>query len=342
MVPLFADCRDKWSPEHPFFRHAAAQHFVAVRDGRDVGRIAAAVDQEQDRVHGDRTGLFGWFECERRPETAHALLDAAAAWLRERGRDRVRGPLSYTTNGVAGLLVEDDRPGPPVIQTAYNPPWYEELLTLWGLRPVKDLLALWVPQPDRPDPRAHRIAERLRKRAGVAIRPIRMDAEGFRADVGHLLGMYNRAWERNWGFVPLAEDEFRHEAASMRPILVPDYLLFAERRGRPVGFVLGLPDFNQALARIRGRLWPWSVLTLLRWKRRIDRLRIITLGVLPESRNLGIDVLLVQELGRRSSARGNRGAECSWVLSDNRLMLSAIEQVGGQVYRRYRLYERGL
>ena len=340
VVPLFADCSDRWNPAvDPFFRHADVQHFVAVRDGRDVGRIAATVDRIQDEVHGDRTGLFGWFETENREETAHALLSAATQWLRERSRTRVRGPLSYTTNGIAGLLVRDDRPGPPMVDMAYNPLWYAGHLESFGLTKVKDLLALWVDAPTADDPRLARIMRRVLERGSFTLRGVRTDDAGFAEDVEHVLRIYNGAWERNWGFVPLTPEEIRHQAKVFRPILIPDLLLFAEREGRPVAFALTLPDANVMLARIRGRLWPWSILTLLRWKRRIRTVRIITLGILPEWRRAGLDAALVQETIHRGKGLGMTGGECSWILEDNEAMLASARQAGGLEYRRYRLYE---
>ena len=340
VVPLLADCSGRWNPaSDPFFRHAEVQHFVAVRDGRDVGRIAACVDRIQDEVHGDRTGLFGWFETEDRESTSLALLGAAAQWLRERGRTRMRGPLSYTTNGIAGLLVQDDRPGPPMVDMAYNPPWYARHLEAFGLKKAKDLLALWIDTPAADDPRLTRIMRRVLERGSFTLRSIRMDAAGFAADVEHVLRIYNGAWERNWGFVPLTPEEIRHQAKLFRPILVPDLLLFAEREGQPVAFALTLPDANVMLARIRGRLWPWSVVTLLRWKNRIRTVRIITLGVLPEWRRAGLDAALVQETIVRGRRLGITGGECSWILEDNEAMLASTHQAGGREYRRYRLYE---
>jgi GNAT superfamily N-acetyltransferase len=343
VVPLFAECSSRWNPQvDPFFRHAEVQHFVAVRDGRDVGRIAATVDRVQDEVHGDRTGLFGWFETENRPETAHALLDAAAVWLRERGRDRVRGPLSYTTNGISGLLVRDDRPGPPVIDMAYNPRWYQGHLESWGLVKAKDLLALWIDTPAADDPRLSRIMRRILERGSFTLRSVRTDARGFADDVEHVLRIYNSAWEKNWGFVPMTPEEIRHQARTFKPILVPEFLIFAERQGVPVGFALTLPDANVMLARIRGRLWPWSVLTLRRWKRRIRTVRIITLGVLPEWRGSGLDATLIQETIVRGRKLGTTGGECSWMLEDNEAILASIRQAGGTEYRRYRVYEKAV
>lgn len=347
VVPLLHDCLTRWSPGAALFEHAEAQHFVAIRrdaGGRetDVGRIAATVDRLQDEVHGDRTGLFGWFESENRPETAHALLDAAATWLRARGRDRVRGPLSYTTNGVSGLLVEDLRPGPPVVDMAYNPPWYRGLLETWGLAKARDLVALWADMPERTDERLARITARVRERGRFTLRPVRTDRRGFADDVEKVLAIYNGAWERNWGFVPLTPEEIREQAAAFRPLLEPDLMLFAERDGRAVAFSLALPDANMALATIRGRLWPWSLVRLALALRKVRRGRIITLGILPEFRRSGLDATLIFETTERARRLGWCGAECSWVLDDNLPMIQAIRQAGGSVYRTYRVYERAL
>ena len=340
VFPLFADCSARWNPAvDPFFRHAEVQHFIAVRGGRDVGRIAATVDRVQDEVHGDRTGLFGWFETEDRPETAHALLDAARQWLRDRGRTRLRGPLSYTTNGIAGLLVHDDRPGPAMIDMPYNPAWYAGHIESFGLAKAKDLVALWIDTPATDDPRLGRIMRRVLERGSFTLRAVRTDDAGFAADVEHVLRIYNGAWERNWGFVPLTADEIRHQAKVFRPILIPELLLFAEREGAPVAFALTLPDANVMLARIRGRLWPWSIVTLLRWKPRIRTVRIITLGILPEWRRAGLDAALIQETVTRGRGMGITGGECSWILEDNDAILASTRQAGGREYRRYRLYE---
>ncbi len=343
VVPLLADCLARWNPRvEPFFRHAEVRHFVAVRDGRDVGRVAATVDQVHDAVHGGRIGAFGWFETENRAETAHALLDAAATWLRARDRDRVRGPLSYTTNGISGLLVRDDRPGPPVVDMSYNPPWYPGLLEAWGLAKAKDLVAYWLDTPKEIDQRIARITRRIVERGNFRLRSIRTDKRGFDEDVEHVLRIYNGAWEKNWGFVPMNADEIRHQAKAFKPILVPDLMIFAERDETPVAFSLTLPDANLMLSKIRGRLWPWSILTMLRWKGRIHTVRVITLGILPEWRRTGLDAAMIHESIVRGVRLGITGAECSWMLEDNEAMLASIRQAGGREYRRYRLYEKAL
>jgi len=326
----------------PFFRHAQVQHFVAVREGSDVGRIAATIDRVHDEIHGPGTGFFGWFETEDRAETAHALLDAAGAWLRDRGAKCVRGPLSYTTNGISGLLVHDDRPGPPLIDMAYNPAHYAGHVESWGLVKAKDLVAFWHDVATADAPRLLRITKRIIDRGGFRLREIRTDRKGFAEDVDHVLRIYNQAWVKNWGFVPLDEDEIRHQAKAFKPILEPSIMLFAERDGIPIAFLLALPDANVMLSKIRGRLWPWSIVKLLLWKRRIRTVRVITLGILPQWRGVGLDSALIVESLARGRKLGITGAECSWMLEDNEPILASIRSIGAREYRRYRLYEKSL
>jgi GNAT superfamily N-acetyltransferase len=222
----------------------------------------------------------------------------------------------------------------------YNPPWYPELLEGWGLRPSRDLVAFWVDARSEGLDRFGRVARRALERGGYTLRAIRTDARGFEADVDHVLRLYNAAWEANWDFVPMTEDEVRHEARAMRAILEPSLVLFAEHEGAPVGFSLTLPDMNRALQRIRGRLWPWSLVRLLLAKRAIRRGRVITLGVVPGHRRSGLETALILRSIEHAEALGWDGAECSWVLDDNELIISAIERVGGRLDRRYRIYDR--
>lgn len=342
VVPLRMDCFDRWGPGNPAFEEIETQHFVAVRDGRDVGRIAAVIDRVADRVHEESVGNFGWFECERDQASAQALLDAAASWLRERGHPRMRGPLSYNTNGISGLLVRDDAPGPAQLDMAYNPPWYADLLESYGLAKAKDLIAFWVPSTEQPPERFMRVAGRLRERGKVCVRSMRLDKKGFAEDIEHILTIYNGAWAKNWGFVPMSEAEIRHQAKSFRPLLDARFALIAEVEGEAAAFVLGIPDLNQALASIRGRLWPWSIVKLLLARRHIDHVRVLTLGVLPHRRRLGLDVVLIHDIFHAAWQAGLTGGECGWILEDNQLMIAGIEQSGGRPYRCYRVYETGL
>jgi hypothetical protein len=321
---------------NPFFRHAEVDHLVAERDGRDVGRVAAIRNRLSEESRGDRAGWFGWFECEREPATAAALLGAARERLAARGCDAMLGPASYSTNDACGLLVEGFD-GPPVLMMPYNPPWYEALLLGAGLEPAEDLLAWWTRADDLPDrERQERLEARARERYGWTIRTL--DMGRFDADLARMREVYNRAWEANWGFVPMTEEEFAFAAEEFRRIVVPEFVLLAEREGRTVGFALTLPDYNQVLRRLRGRLLPFGWAKALWYARRIDAVRTLTLGVVPEERHRGIEAGLFLETIRRIAVRGFREGECSWTLRRNTAIHRMMESLGARPYRCYRLY----
>ncbi len=323
--------------KNPFFRHAEVDHLLVLRDGRAVGRVAAIRNRLAEEFRKDRTGYFGWFECARDPEAARALLDAGRERLKARGCDAVLGPVSYSTNDACGLLVEGFD-GPPVLMMSYNPPWYEELLLGAGLAPAEDLLAwlAFTKDMDR-DERRRRVMERARERGGWTLRPIRMDR--FEQELELLRVVYNRAWEDNWGFVPMTGDEFAFAAEDLRRIVDPDFVLVAEKEGRAVAFSLSLPDFNQVLHRLGGSLLPFGWAKALWYSRKIDFLRVVALGVVPEARGLGIEAGLYLETIRQCALKGYRGGECSWTLQRNARIQHLMEGLGARPYRRYRLYQ---
>jgi len=333
---LDSDLLKRTDPEaNPFFRHAEVDHLVAVREGRDVGRIAAIRNRLAEEFRADRTGYFGWFECADDRDVAGALFDEARARLRARGCTSLLGPVSYSTNDACGLLVEGDA-GPPVLMMSYNPPWYPGLVEGAGFAPAEDLLA-WRVEREAMDPdRLEQIVRRSRDRHGWSIRPIRMAR--FAEELETIRTVYNRAWERNWGFVPMTEEEFRFAAGALRSVVVPDLVLVAESRGAPIAFSLSLPDFNQVLARLGGSLFPFGWLKALRAMPRVRGLRVMALGVLPEVRNHGVDAGLYLETFRRGIALGHRWAECSWTLKRNEGINRVLDHMGAKVYRRYRLY----
>ena len=311
-------------------------HLVAERDGRDVGRIAAIRNRRSEEFRKDRTGWFGWFECEDDAGTAAALMDAARERLAARGCDALLGPASYSTNEICGLLV-DGFDGPPALQMAYNPPWYERLLLGAGLEPAEDLLAWWIDarDPSRFD-RPGRVIERAKARHGWTIRPL--DERRFDAELEILRGVYNRAWEANWGFVPMTEEEFAFSAADLRRIVIPDMVLVAEREGAAVGFALSVPDWNRVLRHLGGRLLPFGWIKALWLSRRIDVARTMTLGVVPEERGRGIEAGLWLDVIRRAAKHGIREGECSWTLERNTAINRVMESMGARPYRRYRLF----
>lgn len=327
--------------KHPFHLHAEVAYFVAERQGRMVGRIAAIVNHAHNRFHEENTGFFGLFEAEDDPGTARALLDTASAWLRARGMERMRGPVNLSTNeeiASPGVLIEGFDT-PPMAMMAHNPPYYEALMEGSGLVKSKDVTAFWLQNRDGPPPRLVRGFERALQREGATIRPI--DLKHFREEVDIIKRVYNSAWSRNWGFVPMSDEEFEHLAKDFRPIVDPALCLIVEVDGEPVGFSLGIPNIHAAMRHIpSGRLFPFGLLKFLWYRRKIHGLRVITLGFTPKYQRSGLGAALYLRTWQFGTARGYDHAEASWILEDNHEMIRALEHMGGHIYKRYRVYER--
>lgn len=325
---------------HPFHRHAEVALFLARRGERVVGRVAAIDNRLHNEYHGERTGFFGLFECEESQETASALLQAAAEWLKGRGLGRLRGPVNLSTNeeiASPGVLIEGFDT-PQVAMMSHNPPYYATLLAGAGLEKAKDLYAYWLDDPT-PPARLARGIERILDHSGATIRPLELGR--FREEVDIIKDIYNAAWSKNWGFVPLTDAEFDHLAKEFRPIVDPDLCLIAEKDGEAIGFSLTLPDINQALRHLPdGRLFPFGLLKFLWYRRRITGLRAITLGFKPGYQHLGLGAAFYLRSWQVGAARGYDRAEASWILEDNLDMVRPLERMGGRVHRVYRIFER--
>ncbi len=345
--PLLGSLDRQLDPRrHPFFEHAEARLYLAWRNGRPVGRIVAIVNHLHNETHGDRMGFFGYFESERDPAVARALLDRAAADLREHGMTAMSGPFNPSINGECGLLVEGFD-SPPVCLMPYNPPWYPELLEEAGLRPVKELYAYHLTgaamAPDRKlRQRLQRIAEGVvRRQPGLTVRSLDMRRYG--TEVVALGKLFNAARRGNWGFVPATDAELRLMAREMKPVVRPELILTAELRGEPVGCLIALPDVNVALRKVNGRLLPFGWLRLLLHGRQVRSIRVFGAACLPEHRNLGITPLLFERFIERGLRMGCEEAELSWVAEDNRIAVSTNEAAfEARRYKRYRIYGREL
>jgi GNAT superfamily N-acetyltransferase len=322
--------------KNPFFDHAEAEPFLALRDGRVVGRIAAIDNRAHNEFHGDRVGFFGFFECEDDPEAAAALFDRAEEWVRAHGKDRLRGPMNFSTNDDCGSLI-DGFSTPPTIMMPHNPPYHARLYEHAGFVKEKDLLAYWIPH-DNPPERIVRGVELIRKRKAIVTRS--MDMKRFDAEVDLIRDIYNSAWEKNWGFVPMTQKEIEHMAKQLKPVVDPEMVVFAEIAGKPIAFALGLPDFNIALKHAGGSLFPFGFLAILYWQRKIHQARVLTLGIKEGYRGLGIDALLIYEMFVRGHRRGYTKGEFSWILEDNYAMRRPLESTGAIAYKTYRVYER--
>lgn len=343
VAPLLRDVKAMFDRDkHPFHEHSDVEPFVAYRDGRAVGRIVAVHNRNHVAFHEEPVGFFGFFECEDRQETADALFARAGDWLRERGLETMRGPASFSTNEEVGLLIEGFEFS-PMVMMPYNPARYVDLIQNAGFSEAKTLVALYLMSPEGAPASLEKRANWLKRRLKITIRHIRMNE--FEAELGRVREIYNMAWEKNWGFVPMTEAEIEHMAKELKPVLKhdPEQVILAEDEdGRTVGFALWLKDYNQALIHARGRLFPIGLLKILWYSRKIDRARVMTLGLIPEYRNKGIDTLFYMTCFRTANAKGIFGGEASWVLEDNLPMLKPLLQMGARVYKRYRLYDRPL
>jgi GNAT superfamily N-acetyltransferase len=335
--PLRRDVRAQLdSSRNPFFRHAVRELFLARCEGRVSGRIAAIHDAAHERVHRDGAGFFGFFETTFDPAVAEALLEAAAAFLRARGCLWLRGPESPSINDEAGLLV-DGFTTPSVVMMPHNPAYYPELVEGAGLRKVKDLLA-FESTDNRLPARLVEATAVVERRHGITTRTIEL--RRFPQEVELVKRLFNTGWQGNWGAVPFDDAEIAHLARQLRPVLVPQLVIFAEARGEPIGFAAAIPDMNAALrANPSGRLFP-GILRVLWARRSLTRLRVVLLGVLPEWRGRGIDALLYRRIWENGRARGFSWAEAGWVLEDNHAMINALQRMGFRAYKTYRLYQR--
>jgi len=325
--------------KNPFFRHAKVVFYLARRNGQTVGRIAGIVNHNHVEYHQEKAGFFGLFECVEDYEIAKALLDSVREWLKSKGMEIMRGPANFSSNEEWGFLAEGFEYR-PVVMMGYNPPYYLDFMGKYGMVKAKDLYAYFVDESLPTPERVVRMAENIKKRENVKIRNINM--KEFDREVEGIKRIYNSAWSKNWGFIPMTDEEFDHLAKNLKQIVDPYMVFIAEVDGKPGGFSLALPDFNQVLARLNGRLFPFGIFKLL-WhtkiRNKIDGVRIITMGVVPEFQKRGIDTVFYVETYNVGVKRGYTWAEMSWVLEDNTLMNRVLELLGARLYKKYRIYE---
>ena len=332
--------RDK----NPYFEHAEAEYFLAWRDGRPVGRITASVDTRWDEFQGGRDAQFGFIDAEDDPAIFEALLDAAESWARERGRERMIGPMDFTTNDECGLLIEGYELSPMILEP-WHPPYYRERIEAAGYGKTMDLLMWFLEMGKLKEglkfhPAIHEAAEKVETEHGVTVRNMRRrDLEG---EISRFMEVYNSAWGKNWGFVPITQEEVAFQAKNLKQILDPRWAFIAERDGEVLGAALTLPDINQVLAKMNGRLLPFGWLRFLRDRGKIDKVRVFALGVKPEYQHLGIAASFYIKHIEASSPHGVMSGEQGWILETNDPMNRAMEGMGGEIVKRYRLYDKAL
>jgi hypothetical protein len=335
---LKREVKDQLSKKNPFFRHAEAKYFLARDKGETLGRIASVVNRRHMEFHKEETGFFGFFESVRDPEVSGGLLDVAAHDLKTKGLKTMRGPMNFSTNEECGFLIEGFG-SPPMLMTPYNPLYYIELMENYGLRKVKDLYAYIYDVQESPPEKVARVAA-IAERRGISVRPI--VKKKFREEMLVFKEVYNSAWEKNWGFIPLTDDELYNLGDRLKQIAVPELTLIAEDQGKPIGFMGMVPDFNSVLTHMQGRLSPLSILKALYYSRKITGLRLLLLGIKREYRNKGVEALLIREVFKGIKKGGYKKVEFSWVLEENIPIQRIIEMAEGRLYKKYRIYEKSL
>ncbi len=331
------------SEKNPFFKHSSIKMFMVERDNEIVGRIAAIINKNHNLTHNDKVGFFGFFECENKQETANLLFDKVKTYLHDEGMEQMRGPANPSLNDECGLLI-DGFDSPPVVLMTYNPPYYADLIENYGLKKIKDLYAYHLVNEKYVSEKLERMQNIVRQRNSLSIRSVNFsNKKQFKKDVETLKYIYNNAWEPNWGFVKMTDEEFDYLANDLKSIADPDYTLIAEINGKPAGFALALPDINQCLIHNKSGGLLTGIWHLLTKKKKINLLRIIVLGILPQYQRTGADAVLYWELGTRGKPKGIEYGEASWILEDNEMMNKGLTTTMlGKVYKTYRLYQMEL
>lgn len=338
--PLIADMKERLDPKrNPFFEHAECALFLAGEGGSLTGRIAAIVDDRHNDIHAEKVVFFGFYESLNDPETAKALIDAAAAWGRERGMNILRGPMNLSMNDECAFLLEGFDT-PPMFMMTYNPRWYMDLMASCGLVKAKDLYAYKMNRDHDIAVRTAAVVARVRSQTSYTLRTI--DMKHLAEEAEKIARIYNHGWERNWGFVPWTDNEMKHMAVRLKSILDPELVIIAEQDGRPAGFALGLPNYNEILGRMNGRLFPFGIIRLMTGRSRIKSMRAIVFGLLKEHRLTGLSYLLYSEMERRAKNKGYEWGELSWELEDNNAVNRFAASLGAVIYKKYRIYEKSL
>ncbi len=313
--------------------------YLARIGDRVVGRIAAILDHNYLKSSKQLVGLFGFFECVDDLDVAHALFNSASQWHRKNKLRKIMGPTNPSMNDEIGVLLNAFEE-PPTIKMVWNPEYYPTLYDNSVFEKVKDVYAYSMAKEDVSE-RLLKLGELLVKRSKMTFRHPNM--KKFNQEIEIFRDVYNQAWSDNWGFVPWTEEEFKHVAKSLKQVIDPNLVLIAEDNGKPVAFSLALPDVNQATRHIRnGQLFPFGMIKLLWYRRKICSARVVILGVIKEYRHRGIDTALYYETFRIATEKGYNQAEMSWILEDNWPMNRALEMMGAKKHKTYRIYERNL
>lgn len=340
--PLIFDVKNNLDlRKNPFYQHSQIELFLAFHGSEIVGRIAGIINDNHNKFHEDKVGFWGYFDCINDNNVSSALFDAVKEFLSSKGLDTMRGPVNLSTNDELGLLV-DSFDKLPFILTLYNPEYYIGLVEEYGFVKAKDLYAYQITDDIINDKKQmdklERVSNIVLKRENLSIRKINFS--NFNDEVETLLSVYNNAWEKNWGFVPMTKDEFFHVAKMLKTVADPDYVYIAEHNGKPVGFSLTLPDFNLIFKKINGKLFPFGAIKILTGRKKINRIRVFAMGIVREFQKKGTEAVFIRNTILNGIKKGVNECEISWVLEDNIPMVQTAENLGAIRYKTYRLYDK--
>jgi GNAT superfamily N-acetyltransferase len=324
---------------YPFWQHAERELFIAYKGGEVVGRIAGIIDENHNKFHGEKAGFFGFFECLPDYNIAEKLFTAAKEWCKNKGAEFLRGPANPSSNDEYGFLLEGFDKDPAVMMP-YNPPYYLEFSEKFGFKKVKDLYAFLKKAETGIPERIERMMKRILKNTAIKVRPF--DIKNFDREVQIIKDIYNSAWEKNWGFVPMTEAEMDFSAKKMKEFFDPRIVLIAEVNGEPVGVSITLPNINEVLKKLNGKLGPIEIIKFLYYRRKIEGCRTLVGGVKEEHRKTGVIAVLFYETAKRAIEAGYKWCELSWNLEDNDLINRFDSEIGGVLYKKYRLYQMPL
>lgn len=325
--------------KNPFFKHADSEFFLAIRNRKIEGRIAVIKNGNYNKLSGEPHGFFGFFDVIDNYAVSEKLLNAAVEWSEQNNFSKLIGPVNFSTNDTCGILI-DGHETPPVIMMTYQKKYHQDFLERFGFEKKMDLLAYHI-KPENMEEKVvsihHRLEERLEKR-GIRIR--KLNLKNFKQEVEILREVYNAAWEKNWGFVPMTKEEFDFAAEDMKSIVDVDFAYIAEHNGKAIGFSLTIPNLNEVFIKMkRGRLFPTGLFKLLYYKNKVKSVRVLTLGVIEEYRKAGIDACFYARNIETARRKNIQWAEASWILENNQMMNRALQNIGAEVYKKYRIYE---
>ncbi len=342
--PLLVEQRKLLHPRRsPFLQHSEAQLFLAVKNDEICGRISAHTNTQHNKTHNDRTGFFGFFECIDDQEAADHLLKAAENWLKEKDRDSMRGPANFSVNETCGLLL-DSFDDDPMIMMTYNPPYYQKLFSNYGLEKLIDLYAYKV-EISEPSERLKKMSDHLERKGNFVVRSLdKSSKRKLRSDLRKIFHVYEKAWQDNWGYVPMTDEEFEQTVENLLPVIKPEFVYLAEVDGKAVGVCAILPDYNFVIKKMNGKIFPFGWLKFLYYQNKISRLRLIIMGILDDYKRRGIDVIFYRKAFEAAFAQRKqyRSAELSWILENNTMMNRILQNLGAEIYKTYRFYEKKL